>query len=94
MTIDELMEKVKEGLGYSGDALNSIIKPKVAGVKGYMNGAGITDEVIESDTGIIALTIGVNDIWESSGSASYSDAFTNFVIQLQAQCLPDVEETT
>lgn len=91
MTDAELLEKVKDGLNVSGIYNNNVLLPKVLAVKGYMLNAGITLEQIESDLGIVCLTIGVNDIWNlSSGEVKFSFAFDMIVTQLQVVSLPDV----
>lgn len=95
MAVDytDLLTKVREGLGYSSQHLDSVIKPKMLGVAGYMLNAGVSEEQLISDTGIVALTIGVSDLWnQESGKESFSPNFSNLLIQLQIKSLPAIEE--
>lgn len=92
MTNDELLQKVKEGLGLGGSYQNPTLLPKVLAVKGFMLNAGIALEQFESDLGIATLTVGVNDLWNlTPGEVKFSDAFLLILMpQLMAVSLPEV----
>lgn len=89
LTDDELLAKVKEGLGISSDAS---LRIKTIAVKQYMLNAGITAEQIETELGIATLTIGVSDIWNlEPGEVTFSSAFSHILMpQLMAVSLPEV----
>jgi len=89
MTDMELLEKVKAGLGLSGEYTDPAILPKVLATKGYMVNAGVTVEQVESDLGIVCLTVGVNDLWNlTSGEVKFSPAFDIILWQLKAVSMP------
>jgi len=89
MTDTELLEKVKAGLGLSGEYTDSTISVKVIAVKGYMVNAGVTVEQVETDLGIACLTVGVNDLWNlTSGEVKFSPAFDIIMCQLRAVSMP------
>ncbi|RED54792.1 hypothetical protein DFP95_12148 [Cohnella lupini] len=84
-----MLEKVKTGLSITGTASDANIRLKIIAVKGFMLNAGITIEQIESDLGVVTLTIGVSDLWNvNSGEVDFSNAFKTILIpQLQAVSL-------
>lgn len=87
MSDDEILEKVKIGLNAddSNDNDNNL-KIKTIAVKQYMLGAGVPLENIESELGIAALTIGVNDVWDlTPGALKFSSLFNGFLTQLAAK---------
>lgn len=92
MTDDELLEKVKIGLSVDGTDNDDNLRIKTIAVKQYMLNAGITQTQIETELGMMTLTIGVNDIWNlSSGDIKFSDAFLYyFMPQLSVLSLPDM----
>lgn len=90
---DDLLLKVKEGLGLGGDYQNPTLLPKVLAAKEYMLNAGVTPEQLESDLGIATLTIGANDLWNlTSGDVKFSEAFNLILLpQLMAKSIPSSE---
>ncbi|WP_373232107.1 hypothetical protein [Cohnella sp.] len=88
---DELLQKVKEGLGLGGDYQNHTLLPKVLAARGYMLNAGVTLEQLESDLGIATLTVGANDLWNlTSGEVKFSEAFNLILLpQLMAVSIPE-----
>lgn len=87
----ELLGAVKLGLGIATDYNDNNLQYKVLAIKHYMLNAGITIEQIESDLGIAALTIGVNDLWNTiAGDVKFSTAFNILMAQLMVVSLPDV----
>jgi len=90
MTDEELLAKIKEGLSIVGNYNDAQLMTKMLAVKEYMLNAGITIENIESNLGIVTLTIGVLDIWNlTSGDVRFSDIFNNLITQLQIKSMPD-----
>lgn len=92
LTNDELLQKVKEGLGLGGSYQNPTLLPKVLAVKGHMLNTGITLKQMESELGIATLTIGVNDLWNlTPGEVKFSDAYLLILLpQLMAVSMPEV----
>ena len=92
MTDEEILVKVKAGLSISSAYNDTQLQIKVTAVKEYMLNAGITQEQLETDLGIVTLTVGVNDLWNlASGEVKFSDAFTLYLMpQLMVVSLPDV----
>lgn len=89
MTDIELLAKVKSGLGITGTATDDTISIKMLAVKQYMFNAGVIIEQIETDLGIAALTVGVNDLWNlASGEVKFSQAFDILATQLKAVSMP------
>lgn len=90
MTDQEMLAKVKEGLGITDSNLGATLLIKMMAVKQYMLNAGIAAEKVESDLGIAALTIGVNDLWNlDPGEVKFSLAFNLLTEQLKVVSMPD-----
>ena len=90
MTDTEILEKVKIGLNADDSEDNDNgLSIKTIGVKQYMLNSGVSQSQIETDLGIAALTIGVNDVWDlTSGALKFSPLFNSFVTQLSIKSLP------
>lgn len=89
MTDEELLGKVKIGLGISSEFTDLTLSIKTLAVKQYMINAGVTTENVETELGIATLTVGVNDIWYlKSGEVKFSFAFDILMTQLKAVSLP------
>ena len=90
MTDTELLVKVKIGLGLTGTATDDTILIKMLAAKQYMTNAGVTIEQIETELGVAALTVGVNDLWNlASGEVKFSPAFDILITQLKVVSMPD-----
>jgi hypothetical protein len=90
MTDAELLAKVKSGLGLSGDYTDPTILPKTLAAKQYMLNAGVAIEQLETELGIVTLTVGVNDLWDlTSGEVKFSPAFDILMTQLKVVSMPD-----
>lgn len=83
MTDSELLQKVKDGLGITGDFQDGTISVYIAEVKCFMKDAGVKEEVVNSTAAVGCIMRGVSDLWNyGAGSASLSPYFTQRVIQL------------
>ena len=90
MSDAELLAKVKTGLGLSGEYADNTISIKMLAVKQYMVNAGVTTEQVETELGIVTLTVGVNDLWNlTSGEVKLSFAFDILMTQLKVVSMPD-----
>lgn len=85
MTEAELLEKVKTGLGFSGNYHDEILKIHINTVKSFMKNAGVPQAVIDSGEGasVGCILVGVNDLYNfSGGGVKFSPVFEYMVIQL------------
>lgn len=85
MTDAELLTKIKNGLGITGDFQDATLTVYVDEVKAFMMSAGVTEAVIESDASAGCIMRGVADLWNyGSGNAKLSEYFKMRVLQLRA----------
>ena len=92
MTDDELLVKVKAGMGISGSALDAKLLMHVKAAKGLMTNYGVAAEEIESDLGIQCLTAGVQDLLNPvPGGMNFSPATLMILQQLHHVSLEEVE---
>ena len=90
MTEAELLEKVKTGLGISGDYQDDILKIHIDSVKNFMRSAGVAETVINSDASVGCILAGVNDLWNyGSGSVKLSEFTKQRIIQLSCEAVTD-----
>ncbi|MEF3313322.1 hypothetical protein PV433_31010 [Paenibacillus sp. GYB004] len=85
MTDDELIAECKVGLNISlaSTAHNRTLKQKLLAVKGYMVGAGVSEESMLSDLAVGAIVLGVTDLWNiKSGETEFSPVFHTLLTQL------------
>ena len=84
MTDAELLIKIKNGLGISGDFQNETLQVYVDEVKAFMQSAGVKKSVIESNASVGCIMRGVADLWNyGSGDTSLSEYFKMRVLQLK-----------
>ena len=85
MTDQELLIECKKGLNIpvASTAFDNILYQKLLAVKGYMQGAGVSDSVMESDLAIAVIVLAVGDLWNvNSGETKFSPILTNLLTQL------------
>jgi len=94
MTDSEILEKVKIGLNADdNDDNDGNLLIKTIGVKQYMLNSGVSQAQLETELGLAALTIGVNDVWDlTSGTLKFSGLFNIFLTQLSIKSLPVTQE--
>lgn len=93
MTDYEILTAVKAAIGISGTALDSRLLLNVKAVKNLMSNYGIDTEELESDLGIQAIALGVQDLMNGTpGEVKLSEATKIFLGQLHHQCLPELDE--
>ncbi|WP_416149500.1 hypothetical protein ACM26V_00425 [Salipaludibacillus sp. HK11] len=83
--IIKLIEECKKGLNIPIEttALDGVLRQKLMAVKGYMVGAGVSEEKLDSDLAIGIIAMGVADLWElKSGEVKFSPAFKIMLSQL------------
>lgn len=85
MTDAELLVKIKQGLGITGDFQNETLQVYVNEVKAFMQSTGVKQAVIESEASVGCIMRGVADLWNyGSGDAKMSEYFKMRVLQLRA----------
>ncbi len=85
MTDAELLTKIKNGLGITGDFQDATLTVYVDDVKAFMISAGVPESVVESEAAVGCIMRGVADLWNyGSGSAKLSEYFKMRLIQMKA----------
>ena len=80
---DTHLELVKSALGITGNHLDNTLKIYIDEVKAYMDDAGVSAEVIDSNVSAGVIARGVTDLWNYNGGAGkLSDYFYQRVSQL------------
>lgn len=88
MTDAELLTKIKNGLGITGNFQDATLAVYVEEVKAFMKSAGVDESIIESNASVGCIMRGVADLWNyGSGSAKLSEYFRMRVIQLKTQAV-------
>ena len=83
MTDVELLTKIKNGLGITGDFQDATLAVYVDEVKAFMKSAGVSESVIESEAAAGCIMRGVADLWTyGSGESKFSQYFMQRAIQL------------
>ena len=86
MTEQELLTKIKKGLGITGDYQDEALQFYIDEVKGFMRSAGVSQSVVDSSEAVGTIMRGVADLWNyGSGSVKLSEYFVQRVIQLSAK---------
>lgn len=89
MTEQELLTKIKAGLGITGDYQDEALQFYIGEVKGFMRSAGVSQSVVDSSEAVGVIMRGVADLWNyGSGSVKLSEYFVQRVIQLAAKVEP------
>jgi hypothetical protein len=91
----DLVAECKKALGIAGavTAFDDRITQKAAIVKGYMQNAGVSDAVIDSDMAVGVIAMGVIDMWSlEGGAAKFSPAFHTLLAQLSFVSQPAPED--
>lgn len=81
MTDAELLTKIKNGLGVTGDFQNDTIQVFIDDTKEFMRSAGIKESVVNSPASVGCILQGVTDKWVEK-RADYSEGFKKRLIQL------------
>lgn len=84
MDMEELLIKVKKGLGITGDYQDETLKIYIDETKQYMLSAGVHKSIVDSPISIGTIIRGVSDLWDyGSGSTGLSPYFKERCIQLR-----------
>ncbi len=83
MTDAEILEKVKKGLGISGEFHDEMLTVYIDTVKDFMRSAGVPNDALNSSASVGCILLGVNDLWNyGSGNVKFSEVFKQRLIQL------------
>lgn len=83
MTEMELLQKVKSGLGITGDYQDDTLQVYIDEVKAFMIAAGVRETIVNSSAAVGCIMKGVNDLMNLSPSDSrFSDYFMMRLVQL------------
>lgn len=83
MTDEELLTKVKCGLGITGTYQDETLKVYIAEVKQFLIDAGVNSAVVNSSKSVGVIVRGVSDLWNyGSGNAELSQYFMQRATQL------------
>lgn len=86
LTADEILKKVKAGLGITGDYQDEALNLYIGEVLDFMSRAGVPDETARGSEAVGIVVRGVADLWNyGSGSVKLSDYFIQRVNQLAAK---------
>lgn len=84
MTNDELLLKIKNGLGITTNYQDATLQVFIDDVKAYMMSAGVLPAVVDSQKAVGCILRGVADLWNyGSGNATLSDYFKSRMLQLK-----------
>ena len=84
MENSELLAKVKTSLNITGDFQDNTLLEYITETKNYMEDAGVSTELINSETSAGVITRVVSDLWNyGMGSVTFSEYFYQRVIQLR-----------
>lgn len=83
LTNENLLEKVKTGLGVTGDYHNDALNLYIDEVKSFMLMAGVDTNIVNSSVAVGLICRGVSDLWNyGGGNAQLSEYFRQRVTQL------------
>lgn len=83
MTEQELLAKIKAGLGITGEYQDEALLFYIDEVKHFMRSSGVPQSVVDSSEAVGVIVRGVADLWNyGSGSVKLSEYFIQRVIQL------------
>lgn len=87
LTAAERLQKVKTALGMNGSNYqDDTLSIYIAEVLDFMIGAGVQQEVAESEAAVGCIVVGVNDLWNySSGGVRFSEYFKARTVQLSCR---------
>lgn len=88
-----MLEKVKANLGITGTYQDTTIQGWIDEVKQFLIEGGVSRAVVNDETSIGVITIGVKDLWNyGSGDGSLSPYFIQRATQLAYKKLPTPDE--
>lgn len=90
---EELLKKVKEALGITGDYQDPTLSIYIDEVKEFLRDGGVHEKIINSTAAIGVISRGVSDLWNyGSGNAQLSLYFMQRASQLALKEVQDESE--
>lgn len=91
LTEEQLLRRVKNALGITGDYQDDTLVEHINEVKDMLQDSGVRAAVVESDKAVGVISRGVSDLWNlGAGGGALSPVFFQRVIQLAYK--PETEE--
>lgn len=84
MTNAEILTRVKNALGITGDFQDETIIEYIDEVKAFMLGAGVPENIVNGVSSIGCISRGVSDLW-NYGNGKLSPYFIQRVLQLKTE---------
>ena len=89
MTDEELLNKVKKGLGITGTYQDETLTIYIEDVKNFLVDAGVSEEIVNGSDSVGVIIRGVSDLWNyGMGSAEFSEYFVQRATQLIYKNVP------
>lgn len=85
MTNEQILIECKIGLNIpvNSTAFDNILNQKLLAVKGYMQGAGVSEAAFDLDLAVGVIVMGVGDLWNvEGGETKFSPVFHTLLTQL------------
>lgn len=83
MTDQELLTKVKIGIGITGTYQDETLLTYIEEVKNFLSDAGVPENIVNGSDSVGVITRGVSDLWNyGTGSAEFSPYFIQRAVQL------------
>lgn len=84
LTTEQLLKRVKDAIGITGEYQDDAITVYIDEVKAFLLSAGVHDTVLETDKVVGVVARGVLDLWNyGAGDGSLSPYFIQRAIQLR-----------
>jgi hypothetical protein len=91
ITDAELLENVKNSLNVSGTHFDTTLQLYIEDVKGYLQSAGVREDVLSSTLAVGCISRGVADLWNyGNGDTQLSDYFYQRADQLRSITVAEV----
>lgn len=92
MTDQELLAKVKIGIGITGAYQDETLLTYIEEVKNFLFDAGVPENIVNGSDSVGVITRGVSDLWNyGTGSAEFSPYFIQRAVQLTYKKIGTIE---
>lgn len=92
MTDQELLAKVKIGIGITGTYQDETLLTYIEEVKNFLFDAGVPENIVNGSDSVGVITRGVSDLWNyGTGSAEFSPYFIQRAVQLVYKKIGNIE---
>lgn len=92
MTDQELLAKVKIGIGITGAYQDETLLTYIEEVKNFLFDAGVPENIVNGSDSVGVITRGVSDLWNyGTGSAEFSPYFIQRAVQMVYKKIGTIE---